>query len=112
MEQVLPDAVELELTGLHLAVCGFQLEEPELLDVLQAAFELVVVSENDVKYLFVLALSVDESLQPLPRLLYVFPGCLATLPSYLLVAHRVVEVHFLLLVREVQVALRYFQFSL
>ena len=32
VEEVLPDAVELELTGLDLAVRGFQQEEPELLN--------------------------------------------------------------------------------
>ena len=107
VEQVLPDAVELELAGLNLPVGGLQLEEPELFDVLKAALELVVVSKNDVEYLLVLTLSVDESLEPLAGLLDVFPGSPASFLSDLLVAHRIVQVHFLLLVREVQMALRY-----
>ena len=107
VEQVLPDAVELELAGLNLPVGGLQLEEPELFDVLKAALELVVVSKNDVEYLLVLTLSVDESLEPLAGLLDVFPGSPASFLSDLLVADRIVQVHFLLLVREVQMALRY-----
>lgn len=107
VEQILPDAVELELAGLNLPVGSLQLEEPELLDVLQATLELVIVSKNDVEYLLVLTLSVDESLEPFAGLLDVFPGSLASFLSDLLVADRIVQIHFLLLVGEGQVALRY-----
>lgn len=107
VEQILPDAVELELAGLYLPVGSLQLEEPELLDVLQATLELVIVSKNDVEYLLVLTLSVDESLEPFAGLLDVFPGSLASFLSDLLVADRIVQIHFLLLVGEGQVALRY-----
>jgi hypothetical protein len=107
VEQILPDAVELELASLNLPVGSLQLEEPELLDVLQATLELVIVSKNDVEYLLVLTLSVDESLEPFAGLLDVFPGSLASFLSDLLVADRIVQIHFLLLVGEGQVALRY-----
>ena len=90
VEQILPDAVELELASLYLPVGSLQLEEPELFDVLQATLELVIVPKNDVEYLLVLTLSVDESLEPFAGLFDVFPGSLASFLSDLLVADRIV----------------------
>jgi hypothetical protein len=62
MEQIFPNPVKLQLTCLHFSIDSFVLEDPELLDELKTAFELIVVSEDDIEYFFVFTLSMDKSL--------------------------------------------------
>lgn len=65
MEQILPYSIKLQLARLNFAIDGLVLEQPELFNELKTAFELIVVPKNNVEYLFVLALSMDESVQSL-----------------------------------------------
>lgn len=74
VEQVLPDAVELELPGLVGAVDGLLEEDPELLQLLETALELLVVPQDVVEDFLVLHLFVNEPLKLLSRLLLLLPG--------------------------------------
>lgn len=90
VEKIFPDPVELKLACLDLSICSLEQKEPELFDVLKTTFELVIVSEYNVKNLLVLTLSVNESLKSLARLLDVFPCCITSFSPYLLIANRVI----------------------
>ena len=62
VELIFPNPVKLKLTCLYFSVDSFVLEDPEFFDELKTAFELIVVSENDIEYFFVFTLSMDKSL--------------------------------------------------
>ena len=53
---------------------------------LETALELLIIAEHHIEYLFVLALPVDEPLEPLARHLDFMPSALAALSPDFLVA--------------------------
>ena len=97
LEEILPHFVKLQLASLYLAIYWLVQMDPEFFQEFQAVSQLNIRPKNHIEYFFVFHGAINEFLESLAWLPYVFPCGLSSFWPDIFVILRIINVQFLLL---------------